>query len=46
VRTANSERRIGRLPRYWPLEQEHIMARDFEDYCWKDVIDADTIQIY
>jgi nicotinamidase-related amidase len=23
-----------------------IMARDFEDHCWKDVIDADTIQIY
>src|SRR5262249_50703334 len=22
------------------------MARDFEDHCWKDVIDADTIQIY
>src|SRR5437762_12742838 len=22
------------------------MARDFEDYCWKDVIDADTLQIY
>src|SRR5262249_58603538 len=26
--------------------QEHIMARDFEDHCWKDVIDADTVQIY
>jgi maleamate amidohydrolase len=34
------------LPRYSTLEQEHIMARDFEDHCWKDVIDADTIQIY
>ena len=22
------------------------MARDFEDYCWKDVIDPDTLQIY
>src|SRR6266852_2711825 len=22
------------------------MARDFEDHCWKDVIDADTIEIY
>jgi len=22
------------------------MARDFEDHCWKDVIDADTVQIY
>jgi nicotinamidase-related amidase len=22
------------------------MARDFEDHCWKDVIDADTLQIY
>ncbi|MPZ38408.1 MAG: isochorismatase family protein [Rhizobiales bacterium] len=22
------------------------MARDFEDYCWKDVIDAETLQIY
>ena len=22
------------------------MARDFEDHCWKDVVDADTIQIY
>src|SRR5262249_49135901 len=29
-----------------PLKQEHNMARDFEDHCWKDVIDADTIQIY
>jgi maleamate amidohydrolase len=25
---------------------ENIMARDFEDYCWKDVIDAETLQIY
>jgi nicotinamidase-related amidase len=22
------------------------MARDFEDHCWKDVIDADTMEIY
>ncbi|MGB6535178.1 MAG: isochorismatase family protein [Xanthobacteraceae bacterium] len=22
------------------------MARDFEDHCWKDLIDADTIEIY
>src|SRR5712672_2194681 len=22
------------------------MARDFEDHCWKDVIDPDTMQIY
>ncbi len=22
------------------------MARDFEDHCWKDIIDADTIAIY
>src|SRR5262249_29011268 len=22
------------------------MARDFEDHCWKDVIDADTLEIY
>ena len=22
------------------------MARDFEDYCWKDVIDPETLQIY
>jgi len=22
------------------------MARDFEDHCWKDVVDPDTIQIY
>ena len=22
------------------------MARDFEDHCWKDVVDADTIAIY
>jgi hypothetical protein len=22
------------------------MARDFEDHCWKDIVDADTIQIY
>src|SRR5579862_8762579 len=26
--------------------QEPTMARDFEDHCWKDVIDADTIAIY
>src|SRR5579862_4156344 len=23
-----------------------FMARDFEDHCWKDVIDADTFEIY
>src|SRR5262249_39104566 len=28
------------------VTQEQTMARDFEDHCWKDVIDADTIQIY
>ena len=22
------------------------MARDFEDHCWKDVVDPDTLQIY
>ncbi len=22
------------------------MARDFEDHCWKDIVDADTIEIY
>src|ERR1700752_4250001 len=22
------------------------LARDFEDHCWKDVVDADTIEIY
>jgi maleamate amidohydrolase len=22
------------------------MTRDFEDHCWKDVVDADTLQIY
>ena len=22
------------------------MARDFEDHCWKDVIDPETLQIY
>src|SRR5260370_7000261 len=22
------------------------MARDFEDHCWKDLIDEDTIQVY
>ena len=22
------------------------MARDFEDHCWKDVVDADTVEIY
>src|SRR5258707_781130 len=22
------------------------MARDFEDHCWKDVVDAETMQIY
>ena len=22
------------------------MARDFEDHCWKDVFDAETLEIY
>src|SRR3954471_9321917 len=22
------------------------MKRDFEDHCWKDIVDADTLQIY
>jgi maleamate amidohydrolase len=22
------------------------MARDFEDHCWKDIVDAETIEIY
>jgi nicotinamidase-related amidase len=26
--------------------RETAMARDFEDYCWKDVIDADTMEVY
>src|SRR6202030_4351841 len=26
--------------------REPTMARDFEDHCWKDVVDADTIAIY
>src|SRR5579862_2579150 len=26
--------------------RERSMARDFEDHCWKDVIDADTMHIY
>src|SRR3981081_1936800 len=26
--------------------QESCMPRDFEDHCWKDVIDPDTLQIY
>jgi nicotinamidase-related amidase len=25
---------------------ERDLARDFEDHCWKDLIDADTIEIY
>jgi maleamate amidohydrolase len=29
-----------------PLSPERMMARDFEDYCWKDVIDPETLQIY
>src|SRR6202035_2410910 len=29
-----------------PTHREPLMARDFEDHCWKDVIDADTIEIY
>jgi nicotinamidase-related amidase len=28
------------------VTQERTMARDFEEHCWKDVIDPDTIQIY
>jgi hypothetical protein len=28
------------------LPQERRMPRDFEDYCWKDVIDPETLQIY
>src|SRR6516165_12141900 len=43
---ANGEPRIRSLPRYSSLEQEHIMARDFEDHCWKDLFDPDTIEIY
>jgi maleamate amidohydrolase len=36
-----------RATRYSPLTQEpNIMARDFEDHCWKDVVDADTVEIY
>src|ERR1700738_740180 len=27
-------------------EQEAGMARDFEDHCWKDIIDAETLEIY
>src|SRR5260370_24966064 len=26
--------------------QERCMPRDFEDHCWKDIIDPDTLQIY
>ncbi len=22
------------------------MARDFEDHCWKDIVDAETLEIY
>src|SRR5258705_1670332 len=29
-----------------PPPQEGIMARDFEDHCWKDVIDPETLEIY
>src|ERR1700686_5015058 len=28
------------------LEQETGMARDFEDHCWKDVIDEEILEIY
>jgi maleamate amidohydrolase len=28
------------------LNRSSDMARDFEDHCWKDVIDTDTIEIY
>jgi len=28
------------------LPQERRMPRDFEDHCWKDVIDPETLQIY
>src|SRR4029079_900079 len=28
------------------LAGAHNMARDFEDHCWRDIVDADTIQIY
>jgi maleamate amidohydrolase len=28
------------------IYREPIMARDFEDHCWKDVVDAETIEIY
>jgi nicotinamidase-related amidase len=27
-------------------KQEAGMARDFEDHCWKDVFDAETLEIY
>src|SRR5581483_4434151 len=29
-----------------PRQEPRTMARDFEDHCWKDLIDADTIEIY
>jgi maleamate amidohydrolase len=27
-------------------KQEAGMARDFEDHCWKDIVDAETLEIY
>ena len=28
------------------MEQEMRMARDFEDHCWKDIVDQEIIEIY
>src|SRR5262249_43735882 len=37
---------IAGLPPARMSPQEHVMERDFEDHCWKDIVDADTLQIY
>src|SRR3954462_12751384 len=38
--------RFVRYPPLAVLAGAHIMGRGFEAHCWKDVVDADTIQIY
>jgi nicotinamidase-related amidase len=37
----------GRDPRRWiENTEETVMARDFEDHCWKDIVDQETLDIY
>ena len=39
---------LGHVPRYNRQRRtgELLMARDFEDHCWKDVVSPDVLRIY